>query len=39
LNKNITVEGYIESAIFAEEWGISVNDALVYLTMKRKGVN
>jgi predicted nucleic acid-binding protein len=39
LKKNITVEDYIESAIFAEEWGISVNDALAYLTMKRKGVN
>ena len=44
LKKNIavestTVEDYIESTVFAEEWGISVNDALAYLTMKRKGVN
>jgi predicted nucleic acid-binding protein len=44
LKKNIavestTVEDYIESTVFAEEWGISVNDALAYLVMKRKGVN
>jgi hypothetical protein len=39
LKKNITVEDHIESAIFAEEWEISVNDALAYLVMKRKGVN
>ena len=44
LKKNIavestTVEDYIESTVLAEEWGISVNDALAYLIMKRKGVN
>jgi uncharacterized protein (UPF0335 family) len=39
LKKNITVEDHIESTVFAEEWGISVNDALAYLVMKRKGVN
>jgi predicted nucleic acid-binding protein len=44
LKKNIavestTVEDYIESTVFAEEWEISVNDALAYLIMKRRGVN
>jgi predicted nucleic acid-binding protein len=44
LKKNIavestTVEDYIESTVFAEEWEMSVNDALAYLIMKRKGVN
>jgi predicted nucleic acid-binding protein len=44
LKKNITVESttvedYIESTVFAEEWKMSVNDALAYLIMKRKGVN
>jgi predicted nucleic acid-binding protein len=44
LKKNIavestTVEDYIESTVLAEEWEMSVNDALAYLIMKRKGVN
>jgi predicted nucleic acid-binding protein len=44
LKKNVTVESttvedYIESTVFAEEWKISVNDALAYLIMKRRSVN
>jgi len=44
LKKNVTVESttvedYIESTVFAEEWGISVNDALAYLIMKRRSIN
>ena len=34
----VSAEDYLESAVLAGEKGVSVNDALAYLVMRRRGV-